>query len=61
MSREQVDDFCRKIKRPFGAGGDPISHTVTPHLVQPGLGYTVRDFTWHDANGVVVYEIVSKL
>ena len=61
MSREQVDDFCRKIKRPFGAGRDPISDTVTPHLVQPGLGYTVRDFSWHDADGAVVNEVVTKL
>ena len=33
MTREQVGNFCRSIKRPFGAGRDPIEDTITPYLL----------------------------
>ncbi|MEQ9561609.1 MAG: hypothetical protein RLN69_03750, partial [Woeseiaceae bacterium] len=50
MSREQVVGFCRSIKRPFGAGRDPIEDIITPFLINDDLGYTVRDFRWQDEN-----------
>jgi hypothetical protein len=61
MSREQVGNFCRTIKRPFGAGRAPIEDTTTPYLVSERLGYTVRDFRWHDENGRVMREGVTKI
>jgi hypothetical protein len=61
MSRELVGNFCRTIKRPFGAGRAPIEDTTTPYLVSERLGYTVRDFRWHDENGRVMREVVTKI
>lgn len=61
MSREQVGKFCRTIKRPFGAGRDPIEDTTTPYMVSEDLGYTVRDFRWQAENGRIVHEVVTKI
>ena len=61
MTREQVGNFCRSIKRPFGAGRDPIEDTITPFLLTENLGYTVRDFRWHNENERVIHEVVTKI
>ena len=61
MSREQIGRFCRSIKRPFGAGRAPIEDTITPYLVNENLGFTVRDFRWHDESELVVHEVVTKI
>ena len=61
MSREQVGKFCRTIKRPFGAGRAPIEDTTTPYLISEDLGYTVRDFSWHDKDERVMREVVTKI
>lgn len=61
MSREQVGEFCRTIKRPFGAGRAPIEDTITPYLINENLGYTVRDFRWHDESERIVHEVVTKI
>ena len=61
MSREQVGNFCRIIKRPFGAGRDPIEDTTTPYNISESLGYTVRDFKWTDRDGQVMHEVVTKI
>ena len=61
MSREQVGRFCRSIKRPFGAGRAPIEDETTPYLIDEDLGYTVRDFWWHDESERIVHEVVTKI
>lgn len=61
MSHEQIGNFCRAIKRPFGDGRDPIEDTITPYEISENLGYTVRDFRWADKNGQVVHEVVTKI
>jgi|GEM_PF-3216457 len=61
MSREQVGKFCRSMKRPFGAGRAPISDTITPYKVSETLGYTVREFKFHDEDERVVHEVVTKI
>jgi hypothetical protein len=61
MSREQVGNFCRGIKRPFGDGRDPIEDTITPHEISENLGYTIRDFRWADRDGQVIHEVVTKI
>ena len=61
MSRAQVGNFCRSIKRPFGAGRAPIEDTITPYLIGENLGYTIRDFRWQDENERVVHEVVTKI
>ena len=61
MSRAQVSEFCRTIKRPFGAGRAPIEDTIAPHVVDENLGYTVRDSRWHDKNERVMRKGVTKI
>jgi len=61
MSRERVGNFCRSIKRPFGAGRSPVEDTITPYRISDKLGYTVRDFRWQDENNRVVHEVVTKI
>ena len=61
MSHDQVVNFCKMIKRPFGAGRSPIKDIVTPYRLSANLGYTVRDFTWVDSNEQVMHEIVTKI
>ena len=60
-SHAQVGKFCRNIKRPFGAGRAPIEDTVTPYLVTPEHGYTVRNFLWEDAQDNKMREVVTKV
>jgi hypothetical protein len=61
MSPAQVGECCRTAKRPFGAGRALIEDTTTPYLVSENLGYTVRNFRWHDKNERVMREVVSKI
>jgi len=61
MNREQVGNFCRSRKRPFGAGRPPVEDTVTPYRVSETLGYTVRDFKWQDKSDRVIHEVVTKI
>ncbi len=61
MSHAQVGKFCRSIPRPFGAGRSPIEDLTTPYVINDELGYTVRDFKWHDKDERVVHEVVTKI
>ncbi len=61
MSREQIGKFCRSMERPFSAGRTPISDTITPYKVSETLGYTVREFRFHNKDDRVVQETVTKI
>jgi len=61
MSYEQIGNFCRSVPRPFGAGRSPIDDRTTPYIINNELGYTVRDFRWHDKNERVIHEVVTKI
>jgi hypothetical protein len=61
MTHEQVGNFCRAIKRPFGSGRSPIEDKITPFRVSETLGYTVRDFRWENRDNEVVHEVVTKI
>ena len=61
MTHEQVGKFCRSIPRPFGAGRSPIDDTTNAYKIDENLGYTIRDFKWHDKDERVVHEVVTKI
>ena len=61
MTHEQVGNFCKTIKRPFGSGRPPINDTTTPYRISETLGYTVRDFRWTNSDDQVIHEIVTKI